>query len=134
MSKVVQGYLVEGGEFKTNPNWNYESFDSFEDLDEELQERFKSQLRDGDSLEDDLGEIYQTLDGQLFVYEDLAKKHAKTVKTPELDEVLELIQKAKILCDANKTKPGLGTVLHLLNEILDDGGAALLDKWYDSTC
>ena len=80
-------------------------------------------------------EVYMTTDGKYFVNYDKAKAHQETLNVPELDEIGELLEKVKILCETNKDKsPLFATIKDAVSKLSGDGGSYMLDKYYDSTC
>lgn len=128
--EVQFGYLVDG-EFTTRVNYNWQSPDSelpkgVVATKEEV-EAYKNEETDR--------EVYRTADGKFFLDFTAAKEHNKTVKIKELDEVMEQIEKLKILCEAGKSKaPVLATIQDALGQLSKDGGETMMDKYYDSTC
>lgn len=119
---VVCGYYTSNG-FTTR----YTEYMDFEAPDE-----IQSQLKEDEEFD---GTVYRTIDGKLFLTDKDANAHQATLKIPELDEVLELLDKVKILCDLNKDKsPLLKTIKNVIDELNGDAGEALLDKYYDSSC
>ena len=83
----------------------------------------------------DCDKIARTSDGKYFVNLEAAKAHEASLDLKEVNEVAELLEKAKILAEASKDKyPVLATVAATLSEINGDGGMEMLDTYYDSTC
>lgn len=124
---VTSGYLTDYG-FTTRYN-EYESYYS-SDLDDDViaTNEEKEAWEAGD-------ELYRTADGKLFLNYKTATEYAKTVEIPELNEVIELLEKAKILCEKYKDKsPLFSTMLNVFDEMKNDGGESMLDKYYDSSC
>lgn len=80
-------------------------------------------------------EVYMTTDGKFFGDHEKAEAHQKTVNIPELDEVGELLEKVKVLCETHKDKsPLFSTIKNVIKEMGHDAGNEMLDKYYDSTC
>lgn len=115
---VLEGYYYEDSGFTTRYN-DYASITTPPGLEDE----------------DIDYEVYMTADGKFFGNYDKAKKHAETLNIPELDEVNELLEKVKILCETHKDKsPLLASVKSVIKEMESDAGSEMLDKYYDSTC
>lgn len=127
MSKIVSGYVVYG---KFTVRMNY-----YQSPDEELpdgvigtDDEFES-YKEGDDRE-----VVRTADGKLFLNSQTAKEYAKNLVISELDEVLDLLNKAKLLALANKDKsPVLNTIADALDSVIENPDE-LMEKYYDSTC
>lgn len=92
------------------------------------------ELRTEENEEDGYTEVYRTTDGKYFLDEKEAQKHEKTIDAPEVQEVAELLEKAKILCAKYKSEyPVLATVEDAIGQIENDPDY-LMDKYHDSTC
>lgn len=56
-------------------------------------------------------------------------------KTAEMKEVLELLEKAKVLCEVNKEKDdGLNKVKEILDVVTDGDTDYLLEQYHNSNC
>lgn len=127
---VVEGHLYE--------NWRgdieFGLYDEYADAAEELPDYVIGTPEEKEAYET-YEVVYQTADGKIFLNPDTAQKHNDSLDIPELNEVLELLEKAKVLCHVSKDKaPALARIQDVLDKIDGDGGSSLMDKYYDSTC
>jgi hypothetical protein len=123
---VQSGYLTSDG-FTTRSNDYMDTADLPSDAIATEEE--KEAYAEGDN------EVYRTADGKIFLDYTKAKAYQETLELPELNEVLEALEKVKVLCTLYKDKsPIFDTITDAVNQLQSDGGEELMDKYYDSTC
>ena len=119
--KIQEGYYTEDG-FTTRYNEWMEEIKPPGMSDEEYENRT-------------YGTIFRTTDGKLFGDRKEANNHQETINIPELNDIAEKIQELIILCESVKEKsPLVISIKDALCKLNGDGGAYMLDKYYDSTC
>lgn len=126
--EVQEGYIFDEG-FSTRYN---EYAERVEELpkDVEATDEERQQYLDGD-----LDVVYRTADGKIFADYEKSKVYQKKLKLPELEEVLEALEKIKFLCEKNKkSSPLLGAIGSAVAKLATGEGDELMDKYYDSTC